>query len=130
MSLRAGNAIDDYAQAPPFEPTIDAVTPEYLERYAWGLHHLDAVSWRYYLPHLLRHALQNIGNPASNATDTLLASLRPPDRQPPRFGALSAAEEGAVVAALDRLAFAEESVWSAPAQVALEEYWAPGATYR
>ena len=92
--------------------------------------HLDAESWRFYLPHLLRYALDNIANPASNAIDSILHSLRPPDRDPPRFGALTRAQQAAVVAALDQLAFSEHSVWKEPAMIALEEYWAPGATYR
>nr|WP_323515155.1 DUF6714 family protein [Xanthomonas sp. WHRI 8812E] len=130
MSLRAGNAIDDHAEVPPFDAVRDQVTAEYLERYCCGIHHLDSVSWRFYLPHLLQHALRNSGNAASNATDTLLQSLRPPDREPPRFGSLSAAEERMVIAALDTLAFTDGSEWIESAQCALEEYWGPGASYR
>lgn len=130
MSLRAGNALDGYEAVPTFDPVIDKVTPDYLERHCWGISHLDSRSWRFYLPHLLSHASQNISNPASGATDTLLFSLRPPDRDPPRFGSLSSAEEQLVVAVLDKLAFSDESVWREPAMIALEEYWAPGATYR
>ncbi len=130
MSLRGGNALDDYEVAPEFDPALDAITREYLETHFWGIAHLDTQSWRFYLPHLLGHALQNIANPASNATDAFLSSLRPPDRDPPRFGSLTSAEEQVVVAVLDKLAFSEESVWREPAMIALEEYWAPGATYR
>ena len=130
MSLRGGNARDSYEAVPTFDPAADKVTPEYLEAHYWGISHLDNQSWRFYLPHLLGHALQNISNPTSSATDTFLFSLRPPDRDPPRFGLLSGAEEQAVVAVLDRLAFSEGSVWREPAMIALEEYWAPGATYR
>jgi hypothetical protein len=130
MSLRGGNALDSYDAAPAFDPETDRVTPEYLEAHHWGISHLDNQSWRFYLPHLLGHALQNMSNPTSSATDTFLFSLRPPDRDPPRFGSLSGTEEQAVVAVLDKLAFSEESVWREPAMIALEEYWAPGATYR
>ena len=130
MSLRGGNAVDDYEAAPAFDPVTDQVTPEYLEAHFWGIPHLDSQSWRFYLPHLLSHALQNISNPGSNATDTFLFSLRPPDRDPPRFGSLSGTEEQVVAAVLDKLAFSEESVWKEQAMIALEEYWAPGATYR
>ena len=38
--------------------------------------------------------------------DGLLASLRPPDREPPRLASLSAGQEAVVVAVLDVLAFA------------------------
>lgn len=130
MSLRGGSALDSYEAAPAFDPAIDQVTPGYLEAHFWGISYLDSHSWRFYLPHLLSHALQNISNPASNATDTFLFSLRPPDRDPPRFGSLSGTEEQAVVTVLDRLAFSEESVWRESAMIALEEYWAPGATCR
>jgi hypothetical protein len=130
MSLRAGNAIDDHAGVPPFDTVRDEVTAQYLERYCCGIHHLDSVSWCFYLPHLLQHALRNCANAASNATDALLESLRPPDREPPRFGSLSAAEERMVIATLDTLAFTDGSEWTESAQCALEEYWAPGAIYR
>lgn len=130
MSLRGGNAVDDHVPVPSFDSTLDQITPEYFEMYFWGIHHLDAESWRFYLPHFLRYALDNIASPASNAIDTFLYSLRPPDRIPPRFGVLTPAEETAIVATLDQLAFSEESAWKEPAMIALEEYWAPGASYR
>ena len=130
MSLRGGNALDSYDAAQAFDPVRDEVTPDYLEANHWGIPHLDSESWRFYLPHLLGHALQNIANPASAATDTFLFSLRPPDRDPPRFGSLSRAEEQVVVGVLDTLAFSDQSVWRESAMIALEEYWAPGATYR
>jgi hypothetical protein len=129
MSLRGGNAVDDCEDAPAFDPEVDRITPEYFETYFWGISHLDSLSWRFYLPHFLAYALQNIANP-SNAVDAFLFSLRPPDRNPPRFGALTPTEEQAVSDVLDKLAFSEESVWQEPAMIALEEYWAPGATYR
>jgi len=130
MSLRAGNAVDSYETPPPFDADIDAPTAEYLESHYWGLPHLDAVSWRYYLPIFLGHALANIANPKSMAVDAVLASLRPPDRVPPRFASLTEAQTQAVGSVLDALAFQEGSVWTDLAIIALEEYWAPGATYR
>ena len=130
MSLRGGNALDGYEAAPAYDSVIDRVTPAYLEAHFWGIAHLDSQSWRFYLPHLLGHALQNISNPTSNATDALLFSLRPPDRDPPRFGSLEGSEEQVVVEVLNKLAFSEESAWREPAMIALEEYWAPGANYR
>lgn len=130
MSLRAGNAEDDYEPHPDYETEIDRPTPEYLETYHWGIGHLDAESWRYYLPHLLAHALRNLSDPGSMAVQSTLFYLRPPDRDPPRFGSLTPAQRRAVIAVLDQLAFVDESVWQGDATLALEEYWAPGALFR
>ncbi len=122
--------MDSYETAPDFDAELDRVTPEYLEQNFWGVAHLDAVSWQYYLPILMGHALRNIRNPGSMAVDAFLASLRPPDRDPPRFAALTPAQEQAVARMLDILAFQEDSAWKEAAMIALEEYWAPGAIYR
>jgi hypothetical protein len=130
MSLRGGAAIDDISSPAQYDAEIDRAAPEYLEKYHWGIQHLDALSWRYYLPILIEHALRNVATAESNAVETFLASLRPPDRHPPRFASLTAEEEGAVVAMLDRLAFDAASKWKSQAILALEEYWAPGALYR
>jgi hypothetical protein len=130
LSLRGGNARDEYKEPPPFDPELDRPTSEYLERYFWGIAHLDPESWRYYVPILIEYTLKNINNPASMAVDAFLASLRPPDREPPRLEALSVQEKAAVVALLDRLAFEDVSAWKSQAMTALEEYWAPGALYR
>lgn len=130
MSLRGGYACDQYREPPAFDAELDRPTPEYLERYYWGIAHLDAESWRYYLPIFIEHALRNIANPGSMAVDAFLASLRPPDREPPRLESLSAEEEAEVIRLLDRLAFGDDSAWKSPAITALEEYWAPGALYR
>ena len=130
MSLRAGDFADNYEAAPPFSDALDQITATYLEEYFWGLSHLDAESWLFYLPHLLRYSLENISNPASNAIDAFLFSLRPPDRDPPRFGSLDVEQAKAVAVVLDQLAFADNSAWKEQAMIALEEYWAPGATYR
>lgn len=130
MSLRGGNARDEYRAVPGYDPEIDLISPDYLETYFWGISHLDVSSWRFYLPHLLEYAIQNRSNPDSNALEALLLSLRPPDREPPRFGSLSALEEEVVVSVLDKLAFSDDSAWQAQAMLALEEFWAPGALYR
>ncbi|QSP95512.1 hypothetical protein LPB19_03585 [Marinobacter salinisoli] len=116
--------------APDYDPEVDEISPHYLEKYFWGIAHLDAVSWRYYLPYLLGYSIQNISNPESSAIDAFLSNLRPPNRQPPRFSSLSEKEEKAVVWVLDKLAFSNDSAWQEQAMVALEEYWAPGALYR
>jgi hypothetical protein len=129
MTLRGANAVDSYSIPPPFDAELDLPTPEYLEKHFWGIAHLDPASWRYYLPILTHYALTNISN-ASNAVDAFLASLRPPDREPPRLGSLSKEQESVVIALLDRLAFDSESVWTSQAMIALEELWAPGALYK
>ena len=129
MSLRQGNAVDSYAAVPPAEAAADAVTDDYLERYCWGLPHLDAASWRHYLPALAefaqRHAASN-----SNVVGSLIASLRPPDRDPPRLASLSAAQEALVRELLEMLAFSAGSAWHTEACQALEEWWIENAQYR
>lgn len=138
MSLRAGNALDDYAAPPPYDPVLDAPGDAYFERYRWGLAHLDPVSWRYYLPRLMDHARRHVhashdGEPNDEAcqlVEDLLWSLRPPDRDPPRLASLSPEEEAAVTAFLEELAFGVNSPWAEFAAQVLEEYWTPGALYR
>ncbi|WP_123635645.1 DUF6714 family protein [Marinobacter sp. R17] len=130
ISLRGGDALDEHREVPAYEPSIDKLSPDYLETYFWGITYLDAISWRYYLPYLLGYAIQKVSDPNSNAVDHFLSNLRPPDRQPPRFGSLSSGEQSVVVSVLEKLAFSEESVWQDQAIVALEEYWGPGALYR
>lgn len=130
MSLRAGNALDSYDAPPSFDAHLDRPTAAYLETHHWGVAHLDAASWRHYLPLLLRHALLKLEHPDSMAIDALLSSLRAPDRDPPRLASLSQAQQQAVIAVLDALAFEDASAWKDEALVALEEYWAPGAHYR
>ena len=130
MSLRGGNAVDGYAAAPAFDDQVDDPTDAYLESHYWGLAHLDPVSWRHYIPRLIDYALKHKGDSRAMVVDAFLASLRPPDREPPRFADLSAEQENVLVALLDILAFDDDSVWSKEAALALEEYWAPGALYR
>lgn len=130
MTLRRGNAIDNGESAIPFEAELDQPTTEYIDRYHWGIPHLDSVSWCYYLPALLDHAVRNIANGKSTGVGTFLFSLRPPDRDPPRLGSLSKEQEAAIVSLLDKLAFDKGSAWKDEARQALEEYWAPGAIYR
>lgn len=129
ITLRAGDAIDDYFEPQPFSPTEDRVSDAYLERHPCGVPHLDAASWRHYLPHLMEYALRHLER-GSNVVDALLESLRPPDREPPRLGSLSPLQEYVVVAFLDVLAFSDESAHRELACLLLEEWWAPGALYR
>ncbi|MDI9238697.1 hypothetical protein QLQ15_07185 [Lysobacter sp. LF1] len=131
ISLRAGNAIDDGEPPPPWDAALDAPDASYMECNAWGLPHLDAASWLHYLPIFMCHALDHLPDRDSSiATDALLFSLQPPDRDPPRFGSLSSEEQTVVGQFLDLLAFDPRSKWTDQAMTALEEYWAPGATYR
>ncbi|MBU8975688.1 hypothetical protein JI752_005995 [Lysobacter sp. MMG2] len=131
ITLRGSNALDDYGPPAPWDAALDTPDAAYLEENCWGQHHLDPASWRHYLPILMRHALDRFRDHApSPSTDTLLFSLRPPDRVPPRFATLSPEQEAAVLQFLDLLAFDPRSTYTDDAMTALEEYWAPGATYR
>ena len=131
MTLRGGDAVDRYETPPAYEPVTDQPGNAYLEAYAYGgLPYLDPASWRHYLPRLIDYALGRLGEPGSMVTEGLLASLRPPDREPPRLESLSAEQEAVVVALLDVLAFDERSAHQAFAMQVLEEYWVPGALYR
>jgi hypothetical protein len=129
VTLRAGNALDEYKQPQNFDPTTDTVSDSYLERYWWGIAHLDPISWRYYLPHLIEYSLRR-RHEHSMVIDALLTSLRPPDREPARLASLSPKQESVVSAFLDVMAFDDGSVHQALACTALEEWWAPGALYR
>ena len=93
LSLRGANAIDSYDAAPPFDPETDRPTDAYLEQFAfWGIGYLDAQSWRHYLPRLVRYVLARPDDPKM-VTEALIRSLRPPDRYPPRLGALTREQE-------------------------------------
>jgi hypothetical protein len=129
ITLRGGNAIDEYSPPPPFEPDVDAVTDKYLETYPWGVSYLDANSWKHYLPSLFEYALRHVDS-GSLVIEALLNSLRPPDRDPPRLASLSIEQEALVTQFLDVLAFSKESANQELACQVLEEWWAPGALYR
>lgn len=131
MTLRGGDAVDCYTEPPASDPALDTPSDAYLETHAvFALPHLDAASWRHYLPRLIGYALRHPDDPGSMVTEALLWSLRPPDREPPRLGSLSAEQEAVVVAVLDVLAFHERSAHRDLAMQVLEEYWVPGALYR
>lgn len=129
ISLRSGDLLDDYKEALSFDPAVDALSDEYMERYHWGLNHLDAASWRHYLPSLMEYAFRHI-QLNSIVVDALLNSLRPPDREPPRLAALTYEQETIVVEFLDAFAFAEDSAYQELACQVLEEWWVPSALYR
>jgi hypothetical protein len=129
LTLRGGDAIDSYASPPPYDAVTDHPTDAYLEQYAWGITYLDPVSWRHYLPRLIHHALHHKEEGAF-VIDSLLCSLRPPEREPPRFAILTKQQEDLIAAFLDVLAFDKCSIWHDQAMQVLEEYWIPGALYR
>jgi hypothetical protein len=126
MTLRGGDALDLDKPAPPFDVLVDAISDEYLEAHPWGSGYLDATSWRHYLPFMMEYALRHITE-ASDVTDALLTSLRPPDRNPPRLGSLTKQQETAVLRFLDVMAYNEDSASMDLAAVVLSEWWTPGA---
>jgi len=129
MTLRQGDAIDSYGQEPPRDDAADAATDAYLERYRHGLAHLDSTSWRHYLPVLADYAQRHLRR-GTMVIDSLIMSLRPPDRDPPRLGSLSAVQEAAVRTLLELLAFSPESTWQTQACQALEEWWIEDPLHR
>lgn len=129
MTLRQADAIDSYAETPPLDRATDAISDTYLEQYSCGVAHLDAASWRHYLPALAEFAQRNLRS-NSNVVGSLIASLRPPDRDPPRLASLNATQESLVRELLELLAFSPESTWQGEACQALEEWWIEGSLYR
>ena len=125
MTLRGGDALDLNQPAPPFDVLVDAISDEYLEAHPWGTGYLDAASWRHYLPFMMEYALRHVTE-ASDVTDALLTSLRPPERTPPRLGSLTKAQETAVLRFLDVMAYSEDSASMDLAAVVLSEWWTPG----
>ena len=123
ISLRAGNALDEYREPPPFDLALDRCDAAYIERFHWGIHFLDPDSWLHYLPELLLHALREMSAGESSALDTFLFSLRPPDRDPPRFTRLSAEQHAVVVDVLEAIGFSPDSRYQEEALEALQEYW-------
>jgi hypothetical protein len=130
MTLRAGNAVDDYELPPPFDAEIDRIDDAYLEHNHWGIAFLDAVSWQFYLPALMSYAFRHLADGGSMVIDSLLMSMRPPDREPPRLSSLTRSQEDLVVSFLEVLAFDDTSAWQLYAMQVLEEYRAPKALYR
>ena len=126
MTLRGGDALDLDKPAPPFDVLVDAISDGYLEAHPWGSGYLDAASWRHYLPFMMEYALRHITE-ASDVTDALLTSFRPPDRNPPRLGTLTKAQETAVLRFLDVMAYSADSASMDLAAVVLSEWWTPGA---
>lgn len=132
MGLRAGAAVDGYAEPPAFDAIADEPTDDYLESYAFnGLTYLDAASWRHYRPRLIEYALSHPAAPQGMVTEALLWSLRPPDRTPPRLASLTADQEDVVAHLLERLALSDEDIPEKDlALQVMSEWWVPGALYR
>jgi hypothetical protein len=130
LTLRGGDALDNNASPPSFDDVRDEATDAYLEKYSWGIAHLDPASWRHYVPRLIEYAAAHRTVGSGLVIDAFLSSLRPPDRTPARFESLSNEQEAAIVAILDNLAFSSDSAWAREAAIPLEEYWAPGSLYR
>jgi hypothetical protein len=106
---------------------VDEPTDEYLKRYAhYGLVYLDPSSWRHYLPRLIEYTLRHYRRSDGHTglvIGGLLASLRPPEREPPRVGSLSADQESVVAEFLEALGFDDGSEWQDEALELLQEYW-------
>jgi hypothetical protein len=126
MTLRGGDALDLGKAAPPFDVLVDAISDEYLEAHPWGSGYLDATSWRHYLPFMMEYALRHIAE-TGDVTDALLTSFRPPDRNPPRLGSLTKAQETVVLRFLDAMAHGDHSGSMDLAALVLSEWWTPGA---
>src|SRR5439155_21845807 len=123
LTLRGANALDGYDRPTPFDPAADEPTDAYLEGFAfWGITYLDARSWRHYLPRLIDYSFRRQNDPAM-VTEALVRSLRPPDRYPPRLGALIAEQEAVVRSFLQQVALGHAIPHlHTEAQQALE-YW-------
>ena len=126
LSLRGGYDIDSYKRPEPFDTAKDRPTAEYVEQHSfWGLGYLDAQSWRHYLPVLIQYSLLNPDDPHM-VTETLVRSLRPPDRYPPRLRSLTAEQARLVAAFLEHLTTSHPSEeLRKEAQQALDEWWGP-----
>jgi hypothetical protein len=130
LSLRAGDALDDYdKEPPPFDAVLDSPTDAYLERNFWGIGYLDPASFHHYVPRLVEYTLDHLGA-GSAVGEFLISALCPPDLEPPRLSSFSPEQERALTRFLDFLAFTDESSHQESAQRALEEWWGPGALYR
>lgn len=130
VTLRGGNALDSYSSPEPYDQAEDQPTDDYLEAYTfWGLAHLDAASWRHYLPVLIDYALRHEDDPKM-VVEGLLHNLRPPDRQPPRLTSLNEEQHSVVVVFLEHLCFSGASFNRDFACQVLEEWWLPDSLYR
>ena len=107
MTLRSGDSVDSFGVKQPHHVESDVVTDRYLSRYAWGMAHLDAESWRHYLPAFAAFALRNLQSNEVVVT-AFIQSLRPPDRDPPRLASLNATQQSVMKDVLEVLAYRSE----------------------
>jgi hypothetical protein len=99
MTLRQGEALDDYATVPDEVAPSDwhSISDEDLQDSPYGVHYLDDVSKRYYLPAFLSYSVRHA--PAEDmVTFNCLHTLLRPD-------GLSHEQKAAVREALEYLAF-------------------------
>jgi len=131
LTLRGASDLDGYDRPRAFDAAIDGTSDGYLEEFAfWAVPHLDAQSWRHYLPHLIDYSLRHPDDPRM-VTEALVRSLRPPDRYPPRLGSLTVDQEAVVREYLELVAFGPASPsLQTEAQQALEEWWLPNPRAR
>ena len=132
LTLRGGERVDSYDYPEPFDPDLDAPTDEYIERFAYhAMPFLDAHSWRHYLPRLIDHAFRRPDEPTGLVIFSLVYSLRPPDREPPRLATLTPDQESVITAFLEELTRdpAFEHARDDAAQ-AIAEWWSPNARLR
>jgi len=131
-TLRSADAIDSYEERIPYDAALDEPTDAYLERYTfWGQVFLDPCSWRHYLPQWIDYARRHVTDRTTMVVEGFLASLRPPDREPPRLASLTREQEAAVVAFLQHAATSGDAVYDAAmARQVLDEWWVPNARYR
>src|SRR5689334_5792323 len=106
LSLRQGDELDSYATPTPDVLPVDwrGVSERELEEHQWGFTHLDAESWRFYLPTFLAYSVRHLSRGESLVISACLSNLRPPDRVPSRFSTLDDRQRQAVVSVLEFLA--------------------------
>src|SRR6185437_3263882 len=125
LSLRQGDEIDSHETPTPDDLPVDwrLVSERELDEHQWGFTHLDAESWRFYLPAFLAYSVRHFSRGESLVIGACLSNLRPPDRVPSRFATLTERQRQAVVSVLEFLAFGCKSDFTADACQVLEEYW-------
>lgn len=129
MILRGGDRLDDQRNVTPYDPAIDDPSDTYMESFHWSVAHLDAASWRHYLPQLADYVVRNFDK-ATLVGEATIFSLCAPDQDPPRLATLTSRQQYAVTKFLEFLAFADGSAYQEGACRATDEWWSPGALYR
>ena len=126
MTLRQADEVDTFnsvSTVTDIRPTDwRTIEDTELENLHWGLSHLDAQSWRFYLPAFLTYSIRHASSAGSLVVSACVQSLRPPDRVPPRLKTLTPEQRKAVVATLEFLAFNPQSAFQEVACQTLEEH--------